>query len=97
MSPVHLRRIDAERNMRRFYELDVRPNLFGHWAFIREWGRIGSPGQVMTLLFPTFEEAHAALERQQRVKVGRGYIQTLRAREGSCWRAAQRPWSNRQF
>ena len=58
MSPVHLRRIHAERNMRRFYALDVRPNLFGHWAFIREWGRVGSSGQVMTLLFPTAREAY---------------------------------------
>jgi predicted DNA-binding WGR domain protein len=60
MSPVHLRRIDAGRNIRRFYELDVQPDLFGHWAFIREWGRVGSSGQVMTLLFPTAREAHAA-------------------------------------
>ena len=83
MSPVHLRRIHAERNMRRFYALDVRPNLFGHWAFIREWGRVGSSGQVMTLLFPTAREAYAALEHRQRAKVRRGYIQTLRAKEGS--------------
>jgi hypothetical protein len=34
INSVHLRRIDAGRNMHRFYELDVRPDLFGHWAFI---------------------------------------------------------------
>jgi predicted DNA-binding WGR domain protein len=28
MNAVHLRRIDPARNMRRFYRLDVRPDLF---------------------------------------------------------------------
>ena len=29
MSAVHLERIEAARNMRRFYRLDVQPDLFG--------------------------------------------------------------------
>lgn len=27
MKPVHLRRVDPARNMRRFYRLDVQPDL----------------------------------------------------------------------
>ena len=29
MTALHLRRIDPSRNMRRFYRLDVQPDLFG--------------------------------------------------------------------
>ena len=37
MSAITLHRIDAARNMHRYYRLDVQPDLFG------EWGRIGRP------------------------------------------------------
>jgi predicted DNA-binding WGR domain protein len=70
---VVLRRIDPERDMFRFYRLDVQPDLFGGWSFIREWGRIGRPGTVRTLPCPTEAEALAALERQRRAKERRGY------------------------
>jgi predicted DNA-binding WGR domain protein len=73
MTPVILHRTDAARNMRRFYRLDVQPDLFGRWFFIREWGRIGSAGQVRTVAFDTAAEAHAALARQQHGKERRGY------------------------
>jgi predicted DNA-binding WGR domain protein len=36
MPAVELRRIDPAKNMRRFYRLDVQPDLFGQWYFIRE-------------------------------------------------------------
>lgn len=43
-SDVQLNRIDPERNMRRFYRLTVRHDLFGNVSLIRVWGRIGSRG-----------------------------------------------------
>jgi predicted DNA-binding WGR domain protein len=46
MTAVTLHRTDPARRMRRFYLLDVQPDLFGEWSFIREWGRAGQPGQV---------------------------------------------------
>jgi hypothetical protein len=33
--PLHLRRIDAARNMRRFYSLSTQPTLFGEMSLIR--------------------------------------------------------------
>jgi len=59
--------------MRRFYLLDVQPDLFGQWRFIREWGCIGQPGRVRHAPFPSEREAHAALDRQRRAKQRRGY------------------------
>ena len=38
MTAVTLHRVDPARNMRRFYQLDVQPDLFGAWGVVREWG-----------------------------------------------------------
>lgn len=73
MSAVVLRRIDPDRNMARFYRLDIQPDLFGGWSFIREWGRIGRPGQVRSTPHPSPAEALAALQRQRQAKERRGY------------------------
>ncbi|MBF9235694.1 WGR domain-containing protein [Microvirga alba] len=40
-----LDRCDRRCNMARYYALTIEPTLFGDFAFIREWGRIGRPGQ----------------------------------------------------
>jgi predicted DNA-binding WGR domain protein len=73
ITAVHLRRIDDARNMRRFYRLDVQPDLFGAWCVFREWGRIGRAGQVREAPYPTPAEAHAALDKQRRRKERKGY------------------------
>jgi predicted DNA-binding WGR domain protein len=73
MSAVTLTRSDAARNMHRYYRMDVQPDLFGQWCFIREWGRTGSPGQTRAVPYPTPPEALAALEQQRRAKERRGY------------------------
>jgi len=43
---MHLRREDPSKNLRRFYLMTVQRDLFGGASLVREWGRIGSPGQV---------------------------------------------------
>lgn len=73
MSALILYRIDASKRMHRFYRLDVQLDLFGAWCLMREWGRIGSTGQVRSVPFPTPEEADAALNAQRRRKERRGY------------------------
>jgi predicted DNA-binding WGR domain protein len=73
MSAIILHRTDPAQNMRRFYRLDVQPDLLGQWCVIREWGRIGRAGQVRMVLYATAADAHEALAQQQRVKERRGY------------------------
>jgi len=73
MEAVTLHRIGAAKDMRRFYRLDVRPDLFRQWCLIREWVRIGRSGQVRMVPYATAAEAHEALTRQQRRKERRGY------------------------
>jgi predicted DNA-binding WGR domain protein len=78
MTALTLHRTDFARNMRRFYFLDLQRDLFGEWSVVREWGRIGSPGKVRIDLYPTPQEAQAALDRQRQAKERKGYAR-LRA------------------
>ncbi len=73
MSAVHLARIDPARNMRRFYRLDVQPDLFGGFAVVKEWGRIGARGRMVGEWYMTEAEAVVALQRQAERKRRRGY------------------------
>ncbi len=73
MATDFLFRIDPEINMSRFYKLDVQPTLFGEWAVICEWGRIGQGGTVRSTPYSTASEADAARDRQRRLRERRGY------------------------
>jgi len=46
MTPIRLERREPARNRQRFYAITVTRTLFGSWAMVREWGRIGQPGTV---------------------------------------------------
>ncbi len=75
MSPGGFRlvRIQPGRNLFRFYQASVQPTLFGTWSLVREWGRIGQPGRVMTNEHPTEDDARSALDRLRHRKERRGY------------------------
>jgi predicted DNA-binding WGR domain protein len=68
-----LARIEPERNLRRFYVLQVVPTLSGEWSVMLEWGRIGSPGTVRTMTYGREHEAQAAEQRVIRRRLRRGY------------------------
>lgn len=42
---VHLERVEAARNMRRFYRMTIEKDLFGGTSLVRVWGRIGTYGR----------------------------------------------------
>lgn len=71
---LHLERRDPARKMARFYAIRVVPTLFGQWAVVREWGRIGSPGTVRSDWYDDAGEAEDAIERLSRAKIRRGYV-----------------------
>lgn len=81
LAPIHLRRIDPARNMRRFYCLTVQPTLFGGASLIRDWGRIGTRGQTMMETFDCPADATNALVRIERTKKRRGYRETIAGAE----------------
>ncbi len=73
MKNVYLERKDLDRNMHRFYAMQLSPTLFGEWALIRRWGRIGSQGQKLEQWFASLAEAQIALNKWQAVKEKKGY------------------------
>jgi predicted DNA-binding WGR domain protein len=77
MTAELLFRVDPELNMARFYKLDVQPTLFGEWAVVREWGRIGRGGTVRSDAYDTIGAAEKARDRQWEIKSRRGYKTSL--------------------
>ena len=51
-----LDRCDPTCNMARYYVLSIEPSLFGDATLIREWGRIGRPGQRRVELYENQSE-----------------------------------------
>ncbi len=71
---MRLEPIDPARNRWRWYALSVQPTLFGEWAFLREWGRIGEQGgQGMTVFYDSECAALSACNAFKVVKTRRGY------------------------
>ena len=70
---MYLTRTDKAANLSRFYRIDIRQGLFGNWALVREWGRIGSSGQVRTDWFDKEAEAKQARFDHHMKKAKRGY------------------------
>ena len=71
---LHLQRIDAARNMSRYYRMVIWRDLFGQASLVREWGRIGSRGQMMVETHPDEGKAITALMKLAAVKKRRGYV-----------------------
>lgn len=69
-------RIDAAKNIRRFWLSVVTPTMFGGWSVLREWGRIGSPGRVQLRTFGSEEEAQRAEQQGIKKRLRHGYLET---------------------
>jgi predicted DNA-binding WGR domain protein len=69
---IELRHIDPARNMRRFYRLDMQPDLFGGVFLMKQWGRIGVHGRVTAERFDNDHSAAVAMQRQAERKRRRG-------------------------
>ncbi len=70
---MHLTRTEPNANLHRFYRLEIVPGLFGDWGLVRNWGRIGSSGQVRTDWYDTKAEAKSARFELHMKKAKRGY------------------------
>ncbi|AGS25168.1 MULTISPECIES: WGR domain-containing protein [Rhizobium] len=73
--PYHLyvERVDASKNMARYYAMSIEPNLFGDICLLRKWGRIGTKGQTMIQHFGREKEAVQLFLELLRQKRKRGY------------------------
>ena len=69
-----LHRVDEDRNMARFYGIDVTANLFGDVCVVRSWGRIGKRGRVSMETFATLDDAVRSAQKTLLAKALRGYV-----------------------
>jgi len=70
---VELTRVRPEMNERRFYSLEIQPDLFGRTLLVQRWGRIGTSGRQRLELHPDAGTALSALTQLARNKRRRGY------------------------
>jgi predicted DNA-binding WGR domain protein len=71
--PVFLHRIDPARHMARFYEISLESSLFGEFAIVRRWGRIGCQGRFRLDFCDSADDAYIRIERLLASKLRRGY------------------------
>jgi len=75
VTAVNLIHVDPERNMARFYGIEVQPTLFGEMSVLRNWGRIGTKGRGMMVTYKDEYQAAAALLKLDKQKRRRGYVE----------------------
>lgn len=76
---IYIERLDASRNMARYYVLQITMNLFGDICLTRSWGRIGKRGQTKEHVFEREADAiklFLDILRQKRLK---GYRPAIKA------------------
>lgn len=72
---THLEKIAPSQNQFRFYSVSVVLNLFGEWAVVREWGRIGSRGGQRRIEWhASYKSAVEVLAGIKQGKERRGYV-----------------------
>ena len=70
---LYVERTDPNKNMARYYAMHISYSLFGEPCLTREWGRIGSVGQVKLQHFQQEAEAIKMFLTVARKKQARGY------------------------
>lgn len=78
-----LGKCDATRNLARFYEVDIQPTLFGNWAVVCRWGRIGTHGRVGQDWLPSLAEAQTEQAHRVAQKCRRGYGHLRKTGDGN--------------
>ena len=72
---LYLERRVPDGTISRYYRIEIRPTLFGSWAVVREWGRIGFAGGAhRETWFDTEAEARQYGERLAQAKQQREYV-----------------------
>jgi predicted DNA-binding WGR domain protein len=67
-------KVDPERNVRRWYTVAWGPTLFGNWAVVRSWGRVGADwAQCKSEVFEDDDAACIEAEAQVKRRLRRGY------------------------
>lgn len=68
-----MQRLEPDKNMQRFYFLGIQPTLFGEVSVLRNWGRIGTGGQIKVETFTHVDRAQRRYDQLVKAKCKRGY------------------------
>ena len=70
-------KVNRERDHHRWYVISWGPTLFGNYAVVRSWGRVGTDwAQCKSEAFEESETARAEADAQARRRLRRGYTET---------------------
>ncbi|MDP9356388.1 MAG: WGR domain-containing protein [Chloroflexota bacterium] len=70
---VRLISVDPAANRFRVYVLSWHPPLWGDFALVQMWGRLGRPGRSRTTGYPSRTEAQGLIVRLLRRRLQHGY------------------------
>ena len=70
---VRLTSVDPDANRFRSYALSWRPTLWGDFALVQTWGRLGSPSRTRTTFFASRPMAQEAIVWLLRRRLRHGY------------------------
>lgn len=71
---IYMTRTDPERNMDRFYYVEILKDLFGYYGVHRQWGRRGTNGCHRFDWYASSVEARSAISKLVKGKHARGYL-----------------------
>ncbi|MCB1052507.1 MAG: WGR domain-containing protein [Acidobacteria bacterium] len=74
---VVMQSIDPDRNRHREYGMEIQPTLFGEYALIRWWHRIGQKPQKMEQWFDSMADALEAQDQVIRLRQKHGYARLV--------------------
>jgi predicted DNA-binding WGR domain protein len=63
---------------KRYYKIEILPNLFGEWLLVRSYGSIKSRPRQISEVFEKIDYAQAAFERLLGMKMKKGYMPTIK-------------------
>jgi predicted DNA-binding WGR domain protein len=69
-----MRRTNPDKNMDRYYSVQLTTGLFGDYGLERHWGRNGIWGQYRLDWFLSENEAEIAMSKLVKEKLTRGYV-----------------------
>ena len=71
---IDMRHTDPERNMGRFYYIELIKDLFGYYGVHRQWGRRGTNGRHRFDWYTSSVEAQNAISQLVKQKLAKGYL-----------------------
>lgn len=71
---IRLEHIDPDRNMSRYYQVGIEPNLLGDHSCVVKWGRIGKPCRIRIHASGKRSDIRAKAQGLVAKKLRKGYV-----------------------